>query len=76
MKKISGLLELTFSDSFIDTFSLFKVTGDSGRSGDVIGERQRRDLNTEELNEFSSSEYYAMIAKRFNYRSLENYKSD
>lgn len=76
MKKISGSLELTFSDSFIDTFSLFRVTGDSGRSGDVIEERKRRDLTNEELNEFSSSKYYAMIAKRFNYRSLENYKSD
>lgn len=76
MKKISGSLELTFNDSFIDTFSLFKVTGDSGRSGDVIEERTRRDLTTEELNEFSSSKYYAKIAKRFNYRSLENYKSD
>jgi len=76
MKNISGSLELTFSDSFIDTFSLFRVTGDSGRSGDVIEERKRRDLTNEELNEFSSSKYYAMIAKRFNYRSLENYKSD
>lgn len=42
-KKIVERLVLTFDDSFEDIFSCFKVTGDSGRSADVISKRDRVD---------------------------------
>lgn len=41
LKKICDALDLPFEDSFEDTFGLFNVTGDSGRSSDVIGGRER-----------------------------------
>lgn len=41
MKLVSKALQLPFDESFEDTFGIFTVTGDSGRSGDVIGERSR-----------------------------------
>lgn len=39
MQSITKLLDLPFDDMFVDVFSVFKVTGDSGRTSDVIGER-------------------------------------
>ena len=41
MQAITDKLELPFNETFEDVFGIFKVTGDSGRSSDVIGERPR-----------------------------------
>ncbi|HCE2178911.1 TPA: hypothetical protein NGT44_002469 [Vibrio parahaemolyticus] len=41
MQAICNALDLPFDVTFGDVFGMFKVTGDSGRSSDVIGERQR-----------------------------------
>jgi hypothetical protein len=39
MQNIATSLDLPFDETFEDVFGIFKVTGDSGRSADVIGER-------------------------------------
>ncbi|HEY9134806.1 MAG TPA: hypothetical protein VIM85_03315 [Pseudomonadales bacterium] len=41
MQEMVKSLGLTFHDNFEHIFSIFKVTGDSGRSGDVIESRPR-----------------------------------
>lgn len=41
MQMITSALALPYDSSFEDTFGIFKVTGDSGRSADVIGARAR-----------------------------------
>lgn len=41
MQAMAKKLELPFDETFEDVFGIFKVTGDSGRSTDVIGERER-----------------------------------
>jgi hypothetical protein len=41
MRRIAAVLELPANDDFADMFGVFKVTGDSGRSGDVIAPRER-----------------------------------
>lgn len=41
MQMITSALALPYDSSFEDTFGIFKVTGDSGRSADVIGARSR-----------------------------------
>ncbi|MDG6099366.1 sulfotransferase [Alteromonas sp. ZYF713] len=71
MVQVASALELPFDDSFINTFNIFQVTGDSGRSGDIIGPRARRELTKDEYNEFGSSDFYQLIADRFNYNSME-----
>ncbi|UPW20061.1 sulfotransferase [Agarivorans sp. TSD2052] len=40
MQAIANVLNLPFDESFEDVFSMFKVTGDSGRSSAVIGSRE------------------------------------
>lgn len=76
MLSMSTVLQLSYDDTFLDTFNLFKVTGDSGRSGDVIAPRERKALTNDEIEEFAGSEYYARIANRFKYNSLEIHQSD
>lgn len=42
MRTITGHLELPFFEGFGDVFAHFRITGDSGRTGDVIGPRPRQ----------------------------------
>jgi hypothetical protein len=41
MQKICEFLSIPYSDIFEDIFGVFRVTGDSGRSSDTIGSRER-----------------------------------
>ena len=57
MKSISKALDLSYDEGFEQIFDIFKVTGDSGRSTNYIGEKPR--LVSEELiKESKSSKYY------------------
>ncbi|WP_426415783.1 sulfotransferase [Aestuariirhabdus sp. LZHN29] len=57
MQSISKALDLPFDETFEDVFGMFKVTGDSGRSADVIGKRER--IAPEDiLKESEKSEFY------------------
>lgn len=64
MEAIANALELPFDESFEDVFSMFKVTGDSGRSADVIGERERI-APVEILQETEDSEHYSTFCSIF-----------
>jgi hypothetical protein len=57
MKAITKALDLPFDNTFEDVFSLFKVTGDSGRTSDVISPRERA-VPDSVLRESELSEYY------------------
>jgi len=48
MSEACRCLELAYSDGFVDLFSVFRVTGDSGRSTASISDRPRR-KNAEQL---------------------------
>jgi len=67
IKKLVNKLELPYSDSFMDTFSAFNVTGDSGRSGEVISPRKRRELSETFLREIQSSKSFKKISEKFGY---------
>ncbi|GFD91231.1 hypothetical protein KUL152_34570 [Tenacibaculum sp. KUL152] len=67
IRKLVNKLEIPYSDSFIDTFSAFNVTGDSGRSGEVISPRQRRELSESFLREIQSSKSFKKISEKFGY---------
>lgn len=69
MQMMSHKLSLPFDESFIDTFSLFRVSGDSGRSGIKIEPRPRKKLSKELKKEIVESESYNVIAKKFGYSS-------
>ena len=57
MKQICSILTLPFNTDFQDLFDVYKLTGDSGRSGPKISRRSRRqiDMALEEEIKFSDS---------------------
>lgn len=63
MQAITRLLALPFNETFEDLFGIFKVTGDSGRSDDVIKERSR--ISPESIiKESEESGFYQEFLKR------------
>lgn len=62
MMRICQALDITYDESFIDTFSLIKLTGDSGRKSSVISKRDRR-ADKELLSEVSKSENFNKICE-------------
>jgi len=66
MKRITAALELPFDETFEDVFGMFKVTGDSGRSSDVIGDRVRI-VPEGILKESKSSECFRDFIKKYSF---------
>jgi len=67
MSKLCQMLDLPYTDDFVDTFSIFRVTGDSGRQGGVIEPRERRMLEAGILEEAEESESYQRLVERLRY---------
>ena len=65
IKEMCDRLEIPFGGDFEAIFDLFSVTGDSGRKGNVIEERDRRELSEEILLEIRSSENFKKIVSQF-----------
>ncbi|MCT8985735.1 sulfotransferase [Shewanella phaeophyticola] len=65
MQEITNALELPFDDTFEDVFGVFKVTGDSGRSSDVISDRSR--IAPEEIIRESQGSQNFRKLKKFNW---------
>ncbi|WNC71303.1 hypothetical protein RGQ13_14385 [Thalassotalea psychrophila] len=61
MQMITKALSLPYDDDFEDIFGIFKVTGDSGRSSDVISDRPRRELSATFENEIINSTNFQSI---------------
>ncbi|NQZ87259.1 MAG: hypothetical protein HRT54_06730 [Colwellia sp.] len=64
MLAITQALDLSFDDSFEYIFGMFSVTGDSGRSGDIIGERERI-VSAEVLEESLTSIHYQKLVSAY-----------
>lgn len=69
MTKICHALNIPYDESFIDTFSLMKLTGDSGRKSDVISKRDRR-VDEALLGEVNESENFNKICELGWYESI------
>jgi hypothetical protein len=67
MQMMADKFELPFDESFMDTFSVFRVSGDSGRSGNEIKTRLRKTLSDDFKKEILDSKSYKIIIKRFGY---------
>lgn len=68
MKCMTSKLRIPYDDSFDLLYPIFKVTGDSGRSSNVIAPRKRRALEDGYLKEINESESFAEISDRFGYK--------
>lgn len=61
MKQMLNLLELQGTDDFQEYFDIFRVSGDSGRSGTTIEPRARKPLSESFLKEIEASPYYQVF---------------
>ncbi|GFD94478.1 hypothetical protein KUL156_46710 [Alteromonas sp. KUL156] len=67
MQRITEILDIEYSPYFEDVFSIFNVTGDSGRSGDRIHARARREVFKELQSEIENSENYNKLKINLQY---------
>ncbi|MFM1988722.1 MAG: hypothetical protein RJA99_1679 [Pseudomonadota bacterium] len=67
MRRIVEILEFTQSDDFVDLFGQFRVTGDSGRSSDSIGLRERHPPAVALARAFRGVHVYETLLERLGY---------
>jgi len=67
MGEICGALELPFSEQFEELFGAFRMTGDSGRGGDVIESRPRRPLDPGLLEQWREGAACRRLAAELGY---------
>ncbi len=67
MKRICDILDLPFNPDFSELFSAHLVSGDSGRTGNTIGQRPRQSIDAELLHEMETSVKYQNIRSMLGY---------
>lgn len=67
MAGICGQLKLPYSDQFVDLFDVYALTGDSGRTGQVIEPRPRRPVEGELIEEVEASANYRVLQRMLGY---------
>jgi hypothetical protein len=67
LARLCAALRLPFHPLALDTFGIVRLSGDSGRSGDVIGPRPRRDLPPGLAAESAASPDYDRLCARLGY---------
>ncbi|MFM8331436.1 MAG: FkbM family methyltransferase [Candidatus Methylumidiphilus sp.] len=72
MKRMCEVLDLAFSEDFIDTFSGFQFSGDSGRKGDAITPRERREADAELIQAAARSGHYQTLIRRLGYPAFSS----
>lgn len=67
MSEICSHLDLAYSPQFIELFSVFTVTGESGRTGDVIDVRPRRPVDHAVAAEIDQASNYKELIQILGY---------
>jgi hypothetical protein len=67
MGRICLLLEIPYSDQFIDLFSVFELTGESGRRSNFIEYRPRRPVNERLSKELDRAHHYQVLRAMLKY---------
>jgi hypothetical protein len=67
MARICEVLELPYSPQFVELFDVFRLTGESGRSGAVIEARPRRNVDADLAGELERSPSYPALLARLGY---------
>ena len=67
MRDICSELTLSFSENFLQNFPEYKFSGDSGRSGDVIAPRPRREYDREFEDEVNNARFFFELATKLGY---------
>ena len=65
LKKYCDCLEIDFDDSYEYLFDAQKVTGDSGRKGEIIAPRERRKLDEALIKEINESKNFELLCNTY-----------
>jgi hypothetical protein len=72
MEDMCRELRISYTPDFMDTFHVHRVSGDSGRSGKVIGTRPRRIIPEDVRGQLSESARFAELCQRLGYENVMN----
>jgi hypothetical protein len=67
MRKMCNVLQVEFNDFYKDLFDQFNVTGDSGRTGEKIAIRPRREISPEFACEIKKSKTFTLLCKKYGF---------
>ena len=67
MEQMCAALRLRYSASFTETFDVFRLSGDSGRSGVTIEARPRQSYEEAFLDVTKASVSYRLLVDRLSY---------
>jgi hypothetical protein len=67
MRWLCAQLEVSYDPDFTELMRDVRLSGDSGRRGDVIAPRPRRDVSSALANEVSTSPAFVALCDRLNY---------
>ncbi|MAI63943.1 MAG: hypothetical protein CL600_03525 [Alteromonas sp.] len=70
LKKIEDVFLIDTSDLAFETFSIFKVSGDSGRKGDFISTRTREVLDVDYRKEIESSREFQKLCDIYGFEEI------
>ncbi|GGW82392.1 hypothetical protein [Alteromonas halophila] len=71
ISQCSALLDIPINEDFFYYKDVFKVSGDSGRSGVEIKRRERKEISKQYKKEIAESENFKEICKYFGYSGCE-----
>jgi hypothetical protein len=71
MRHICNILKINYSDLFLNNISEHRISGDSGRRGDVIGIRPRKVMSDELCKEIKKSKNYLLLVDRLEYLPIK-----
>ena len=69
LQLICGVLELPYNEDFHHLFDLFSFSGDSGRSGNIIEKRKRRECDKRFRESVAKSSRYRNLCDVLNYEA-------
>lgn len=67
LRLMSESLQLPFNEDFREIFDIHILSGDSGRSSNIIEKRKRRECDVEFRNEVKTSSMYLKLCELLNY---------
>lgn len=67
MKNVCELFKMPFNEQFADLFSVIKMTGDSGRKGNIIKSRPRLPITNHLQADIEASENFQVLLKLLQY---------
>lgn len=70
MEQMCVALQLAYTGNFMETFDVFRFSGDSGRSGVTIKPRTRRSYDEAFLENAKTSDSYSLLVNRLGYEAF------